>query len=205
MRFLLLLEYNGSIGNWFWKTVRDRQVCLLSPTLFNIFLERIMTDALEDHEGTVSTGSRAIISPFCWWLSRRGRRTTEISCETRQSLYSLRRGDQYREDKSMTNNTSGINKESKNEQKLETVTHFKYVGSVVFKPLILSRIVQTKAALTRLKPVQDTTDAFSCHIRLSVCMWITDLHSRAAKGNTSHGNEVLPQATTHLIQRLCYQ
>ena len=32
-----------------------------------------------------------------------------------------------------------------------------------------------------------------------------DLHSRAAKKNTSHGNEVLPQDTTHLIQRPCYQ
>ena len=30
------------------------------PTLFNIFLERIMTDALEDHEGTVSNGGRTI-------------------------------------------------------------------------------------------------------------------------------------------------
>ena len=29
-------------------------------TLFNIFLERIMTDAIEDYEGTVSTGSRTI-------------------------------------------------------------------------------------------------------------------------------------------------
>ena len=28
--------------------------------LFNIFLERIMTDALEDHEGTVSIAGRAI-------------------------------------------------------------------------------------------------------------------------------------------------
>ena len=36
----------------------DRGV--FSPTLFNIFLERIMTDALENHEGTVSTGGRAI-------------------------------------------------------------------------------------------------------------------------------------------------
>ena len=32
-----------------------------------------------------------------------------------------------------------------------------------------------------------------------------DPHSRAPKKNTSHGNEVLPQNTTHLIQRPCYQ
>ena len=30
-------------------------------------------------------------------------------------------------------------------------------------------------------------------------------HSRAPKKNTSHGNEVLPQDTTHLIQGPCYQ
>ena len=30
--------------------------------LFNIFLEKIMTDTLEDHEGTVSTGGRTIIN-----------------------------------------------------------------------------------------------------------------------------------------------
>ena len=32
-----------------------------------------------------------------------------------------------------------------------------------------------------------------------------DPHSRAPKKNTRHGNEVLPQDTTHLIQRPCYQ
>ena len=32
-----------------------------------------------------------------------------------------------------------------------------------------------------------------------------DPHSRASKKNTSHGNDVLPQDTTHLIQRPCYQ
>ena len=32
-----------------------------------------------------------------------------------------------------------------------------------------------------------------------------DPHSKAPKKNTSHGNEVLPQDTTHLIQRPCYQ
>ena len=34
---------------------------------------------------------------------------------------------------------------------------------------------------------------------------IMDPHSRAPKKNTSHGNEVLPQDTTHLIQRPYYQ
>ena len=51
---------NSSIGDWFRTTVVVRQECLLLPTLFNIFLERIMTDAVEDHEGTVSIGGRAI-------------------------------------------------------------------------------------------------------------------------------------------------
>ena len=32
-----------------------------------------------------------------------------------------------------------------------------------------------------------------------------DPHSKAPKKNTSHGNEVQPQDTSHLIQRLCYQ
>ena len=32
--------------------------CLLSPTLFDIFLERIMTDALDDHKGTVGSKGR---------------------------------------------------------------------------------------------------------------------------------------------------
>ena len=32
-----------------------------------------------------------------------------------------------------------------------------------------------------------------------------DLHSRAPKQNTNHGNEMLPQDTTRLIQRPCYQ
>ena len=56
------------------------------------------------------------------------------------------------------NNTSGINTDIKvNGQKLETVTSFKYLRSVITdegsKPEILSRVAQTSAALTRLKLV----------------------------------------------------
>ena len=74
--------------------------------------------------------------------------------------------------KLMTNSTSGINKEIKvNGQKLETVTSFEYLGSVVSdessKPKILSRVTETTAALTRLKPVwNDWSISLTSKIRL---------------------------------------
>ena len=87
--------------------------------------------------------------------------------------------------KLMTKNTSGINTEIKvNGEKLETVTSFKYLGSVITdegsKPEILSRIVQTTAVLTRLKPVWNDRSIslsskirlmrFPCHIHLPICL-----------------------------------
>ena len=72
----------------------------------------------------------------------------------------------------MTNNSSGINTEIKvNGQKLETVTSFNYLGSVITDvgstPEILSRIAQTTAALTRLKSVwNDRSTSLSSKIQL---------------------------------------
>ena len=72
----------------------------------------------------------------------------------------------------MTNNASVINTEIKvNGQKLETVTSFTYLDSVIIdegsKPEILSRIARTTAALTRLKPVwNDRSISLSSKIRL---------------------------------------
>ena len=54
------VHMNGSTGEWFRTTFGVRQGCLLSPTHFNIFLERIMSDALEEHDVKVSIGGRTI-------------------------------------------------------------------------------------------------------------------------------------------------
>ena len=54
------VQMNGSIGERVRTTVGVSRGCLLSPTLFNIFLERIMPDALAEHDGKVSIGGRNI-------------------------------------------------------------------------------------------------------------------------------------------------
>ena len=56
-----------------------------------------------------------------------------------------------------------------------------------------------------LSQFQDATELLPCHTALPVHLRIRDPRSRAAKKNTSHGNEVLSRDTTHLIPRPCYQ
>ena len=76
--------------------------------------------------------------------------------------------------KLMTNNTRDINTEiTVNGQKLETVTSFRFLGSVIpnegSKPDILSRIAQTTAALTRLKPAS-ILDLFRSNLAWHLCI-----------------------------------
>ena len=95
----------------------------------------------------------------------------------------------------MTNNTSGINTNVKvNGQKLETVTSFKYLGSVITdegsKPEILPRIAQTTAAVTRLKPVWNNRSTSVCSkIRLTcsliLCDWLGSKHQLTNKTVTA--------------------
>ena len=98
------------------------------------------------------------------------------------------------------------------------LTSFKYLGSNITDkdstPEILSRIAQTTAALTRLKPVCNDRVFLSvpgydsCAPSVtsrSFCMFLNYGPQSRAPQNTSRGNEVLPQDTTHLIQRQYYQ
>ena len=90
------VPFNSSLGDWFRTTVGVRQGCLLLPTLFNIFLKRIMTDSFEEHDGTVSIKSRTITNLRLADDiddSVRGTWTGNFIWASRQSVYSLQLGD----------------------------------------------------------------------------------------------------------------
>ena len=120
-----------------------------------------MTDALENHEDTVSVGGRTITNlHFADDIDGLAGEEEELANLVERLKASTAYGMEISAEKTklMTNNTSGINTEVKiNGQKLETVTSFRYLGSVITdegsKPEIFSRIAQTTAALTRVKPV----------------------------------------------------
>ena len=152
--------FNGSTGEWFGTAVRVRQESLVSPTLFNIFLERSMREALDDHEGSVSIGGRLITNfrladdivvnaeeeEEAGVLVDRLERTT--------TRYKMEIGPD--KTKVMTNNPHGFQTEIKIKgQRLEEVENFKYFWTIISneesKPEILSRIAQTTSALSRLK------------------------------------------------------
>ena len=160
-----------------------------------------MTDALEDHAGTVSIEGRTI-------ANLRFADDIVANLAERLDKASTAYGMEISTEKTklMINNTSGVNTAIKvNGRKLETVTSFKYLVSVTreedSKPEILSRIAQTTAALTRLKPVRnDKSISLSSKIRLmrslvhpSSCMLVNHGPSRqSCKEAVSYTHLTLP-------------
>ena len=173
---------NGSIGEWFRTTVGVRQGCLLSPSLFNIFLERIMSDALEEHDGKVSIGGRNITNlRFADDIAALAEEDQELealveSLDKTCTRYKMEISAE--KTKLMTNSANGIQREIKvKRQKLGTVTSFKYLGAVVSddssKPEVLSRIAQAIAALTKLKPVWRDNISLGSKVKLMLSLVIS--------------------------------
>ena len=109
-----------------------------------------MTDAVEEHEGTVSIGGRTITNlHFADDIDGlAGEEEELVNLVERLDKASTAYGMEISAEKTkLMTNASGINTEIKaNGQKLETVTSFKYLGSVITdessKPELLCRIAQ---------------------------------------------------------------
>ena len=160
--------YNGSVGKRFRTTAGVRQGCLLSPTHFNIFLERIMTDPLEHYEASLSIGGRTNI------VALAGKEEELFKLVNQMNKASTTYGTEIRVVKTilMTKNTRGISSDIRiGDQNLKTVQSFKYLGSVMTdegsKQEILSSIAQTVSALSKLKTIwKDKNIALNCKFRM---------------------------------------
>ena len=113
-----------------------RQGCLLSTTLFSIFLERIMSDALEEHDRKVSIGGRNITNlQFADDIYALAEEEQKLEAQAESpdktcTKYKMR----ISADKAklMTNSADDIQREIKVQgQKLGTITTLKYFGAVV--------------------------------------------------------------------------
>ena len=110
---------------------------ILQKNVFDVyvFYFPVMTNALEDHRGTVSIGGRTITN-FCFADDIDGLAGEEE--EMAKLVEHLNKAStaycieiSAEKTKLMTNNTSGTNAEIKvNGQKFETVTSFKYLGQL---------------------------------------------------------------------------
>ena len=168
--------HDNNIREWFRTTIGVRQGCQLSPTFFNIFLERIMADSLDDHKGTVGTGGRTITNlRFADDIDGLAGKEHELvklvnHLEEAPTAYGM----QISAEKTqlMTISTNGISTDiTIDNKKLEAVRRFKYLGAIVSdegsKPEVLSRIAQTTGAMTKLKVIwNDRNIVISSNIRL---------------------------------------
>ena len=170
------VQMNGSIGEWFRTTVGVRQGCLLSPTLFNIFLERIMSDALEEHDGKISIGGRNI-------TNLRFADDIDSLAEEQQELEALvesldKTCTRYKMEisaektKLMTNSANRIRDKGKRAEvghcnKLQVPCLGAVVSDDGSKPDVLSMIAQATTALTKLKPIwRDSNISLGSKVKL---------------------------------------
>ena len=174
----------GDFGDWFRTTVGVRQGCLLSPTLFNVFLERIMTDALEGHDATVSIGGRTVsnlrFADDIDGLAGSEAELSQLVQRLNTSCSSFGMEISAEKTKIMTNtHANGLRNDIViNGSTLQHVNQFIYLGAIVTdngsRSEILSRMAKAQSSLSKLKTVwEDKNISISSKIRLLRSMVIS--------------------------------
>ena len=147
---------------------------LLSQTLFNVFLEMIMSEALDNFEGSISIGGRKIdnlrfaddIDGLAGSEEDLKQLIESIDEASRRYGMEINAG----KTKIMTNNPEGFNNPitlKDNVKPLEVVNQFKYLGAIVSdkgsKAEIVARIGQASSALTKLQRIWRSSSISTYH------------------------------------------
>ena len=160
--------HEGEVGQSFQTSVGVRQGCLLSPVLFNLYLENIMQEALHKISGTISINGREI-------SNLRFTDDIDLITGTEEELQEItttleRRVPAYRieisAEKSKVMVNSRIAPRSTilmNGESLEEVKSFKYLGSTISsegnsREEICKRINLATSAIAKLKKIWSSND-----------------------------------------------
>ena len=171
----VLLDNN--VSNFFRTTVGVRQGCLLSPILFNLYLENIMRETLHNLKSTISIGRRIISNlRFSDDIDSMGGNNDELQELTDRLSNSAREyGMQISSKKSKVMVNSGDNTTvqiSMNGQQLEEVMAFKYLGATLTKDgrstaEIKIRLAIATASMVKLNKIWSSKDInFATKIKL---------------------------------------
>ena len=155
---------NNTRGDFFHTSVGVRQGCLLSPVLFNIYLENIMRETLHDFFTSISIGGRPLCNlRFADDIDLLGGSETELQdLTTRLERAAGAHGMEISSEKSKvmvnSHNQQAATSIKLNGQELEEVDNFKYLGSTLTKDGSSTKEVKTRlslagSAMTRLNTI----------------------------------------------------
>ncbi|CAH1266623.1 Hypp3444 [Branchiostoma lanceolatum] len=157
---------NNRVGEFFRTTVGVRQGCLISPVLFNLYLEKIMQDTLQDHHTSISIAGRRICNlRFADDIDLLAGTNTELQDLTdklTQSTGSFGMEVSTEKSKVMVNSKDETQAVIyMNGQQLEEVGSFTYLGGSITKDgtsrtEVLKRITMATAAMARLDKIWNT-------------------------------------------------
>ena len=168
---------NNQIGDFFHTTIGVRQGCLLSPTLFNIFLEQIMTDTLHDFTTTISIGGRPVcnlrFADDIDLLGGSNRELQELTSKLEESASAYGMEISAEKSKTMVNSTDDKSASiTLGGTQLENVDSFKYLGSTITKDgksekEVRARLGSATSAMARLSRIWRSTEIlFKTKIKL---------------------------------------
>jgi hypothetical protein len=157
------VRVNGELTEWFKMGIGVRQGCLLSPVLFNIFLEYIMAKVLEGTEAGISIAGRLLnnlrFADDIDLLTATEDQLQELVTKLQEVASEM--GMDVNKGKTKVMMTSKENKEMNirmNNQELEQVHSFKYLGSIMTDDAkceadVKRRLGLAAAAATKLEKI----------------------------------------------------